>query len=98
MGGFFNMWKTIQCAVQGRGHTEENIPCQDKTYCYKEGKLIVTALADGAGSAKFSHFGAENITKYICTDMATNFDLYFDTEDGVIVKSEINNKIKLQLS
>lgn len=91
------MWKVVQCSVQGKGHIKDFIPCQDKTYYYKKDNITVTALADGAGSAKLSHFGAEHITQFICNDLAENFDLYFSNEDGVFVKNELNNKIKYQL-
>lgn len=91
------MWKVVQCAVQGKGHIKDYIPCQDKTYYYTKDDITVTALADGAGSAKLSHFGAEHITRFICGDLAKNFDLYFSNEDGVFVKNELNDKIKHQI-
>ena len=52
------MWKVVQCAVQGRGHIKGNIPCQDKIHYYTDENTTITALADGAGSAKLSHIGA----------------------------------------
>ena len=60
------MWNGIQCYIQGRSHVQTNTPCQDKTYFYNNNDSYIIALADGAGSAKFSHFGAEIITKEIC--------------------------------
>ena len=45
------MWKTLQCAVQGRSHIKTEIPCQDKTFTSIENGVSVIALADGAGSA-----------------------------------------------
>ena len=59
------MWKKVHCAVQGRGHTKNQVPCQDKTFCYQENGVLVAALADGAGSAKLSHYGAACVTEYI---------------------------------
>lgn len=92
------MWKVIQCAVQGRGHIEEKIPCQDKTYCCEKDGLTVIALADGAGSAKYSHLGAEHIVQYICVDFAKNFDLYFSNDNGASVKKAFNDSIKNQIN
>lgn len=92
------MWKIVQCAVQGRGHIKEYIPCQDKTYYYTKDDVTVMALADGAGSAKLSHFGAEHITQFICADLVENFDLYFSNDNGVAVKKELDNKIKHQIA
>lgn len=91
------MWKVIQCAVQGKGHIKDFIPCQDKTYYYINDNITTMALADGAGSAKLSHIGAEYITQFICKDLAENFDLYFANEDGVFIKNELNNKLKRQI-
>ena len=60
------MWNVIQCAAQGRSHIKSDIPCQDKTYSAFDNDTQVIALADGAGSAKLSHYGAETVTKFIC--------------------------------
>ncbi|WP_407457719.1 PP2C family serine/threonine-protein phosphatase [Fibrobacter sp.] len=82
------MWCTLECAVQGKGHLKTGIPCQDKTYSIVKGSCTVCALADGAGSAYLSHFGAETVTKTICDYMADNFDAIIN-EDGVSVKQNI---------
>lgn len=83
------MWNITQCAVQGRGHIKENIPCQDKTYFIKSGNVEVISLADGAGSAKLSHYGAETVTKYICSEFVENFDNYYEERSGAKVKEII---------
>lgn len=82
------MWYTQQCAVQGKGHQKTGTPCQDKTYSIVKGSCTVCALADGAGSAFLSHFGAETVAKTICDYMADNFDAIIN-EDGVVVKQNI---------
>ncbi|OWV13938.1 PP2C family serine/threonine-protein phosphatase [Fibrobacter sp. UWB5] len=82
------MWYTQQCAVQGKGHLKTDTPCQDKTYSIVKGSCTVCALADGAGSAFLSHFGAETVAKTICDYMADNFDAIIN-EDGVVVKQNI---------
>ena len=91
------MWKMVQCAVQGRSHIKTNIPCQDKTFTLVKNGVNVIALADGAGSANLSHFGAERITHFICDDFSENFDSYFATEDGASVKKELVSKIVVEL-
>lgn len=83
------MWKTMMCAVQGRGHEREGIPCQDKTCAYEESGVHVAALADGAGSAKLSQEGAAAVTADICRDIAEHFDDYFAQDDGVAVKKQL---------
>lgn len=52
-------WKAIARYVTGTSHQEQKIPCQDcgNYRIFKD--VIVGAVADGAGSAKYSHFGSE---------------------------------------
>lgn len=83
------MWNSVQCAVQGRGHIKTDTPCQDKTYHICENGVHVIALADGAGSAKMSHYGAELVTKQICELLANKFDVYYDEPDGVAIKKVV---------
>lgn len=83
------MWNVIQCAVQGRSHIKSDIPCQDKTYSAVDNDTQVIALADGAGSAKLSHYGAETVTKFICSELTEKFDAYFTDNDGVAVKQQL---------
>lgn len=83
------MWKVIQCAVQGRSHIKSDIPCQDKTYSAIDNGTHVIALADGAGSARLSHYGAETVTKFICSELTEKFDAYFADNDGAAVKQQL---------
>lgn len=83
------MWNIIQCAVQGRSHIKANIPCQDKTYSVVINNTQVIALADGAGSAKLSHYGAETVTKYICHELIKKFDSYYNDSNGAAVKQQL---------
>ena len=83
------MWNTIQCAVQGRSHIKLNMPCQDRTYSAVANDIQVIALADGAGSAKMSHYGAETVTTFVCSELTKKFDVYFDNNDGVAVKQRL---------
>lgn len=79
----------IQCATQGRGHKRTNTPCQDKTYCLNCDGVYVIALADGAGSAQFSHFGAECASKHISNLLCSKFEAFFSSDNGMEVKNEI---------
>ena len=83
------MWNVIQCAAQGRSHIKSDIPCQDKTYSAFDNDTQVIALADGAGSAKLSHYGAETVTKFICLELTEKFDTYFSDNDGASVKQQL---------
>lgn len=92
------MWKIMKCAVQGIGHIDKDIPCQDKVYDLTENGVTTIALADGCGSAKLSHYGAERVTKYICEDFCKNFDSIFNDDDGISVKKTVMNDIIDQLN
>lgn len=83
------MWNSVQCAVQGRGHFKTDMPCQDKTNYLCKNETSVIALADGAGSATMSHFGAEYVTKKICELLTQQFDVYYNENDGVAIKRVI---------
>lgn len=72
------IFNVIECATQGRSHIKTNTPCQDKTSSLHHNDISVIALADGAGSAKFSHFGAEIATKRICKIFVEKFDIILD--------------------
>lgn len=91
------MWNLVQCAVKGLSHIKTGVPCQDKTYAYQGNGVTVVALADGAGSAKMSHYGAEHITQYMCLDLAQNFQNYFQNPDGIAVKVKLMEQIRNQL-
>ena len=91
------MWNSIRCEVQGRGHIKNSIPCQDKTYSICINGVQTVALADGAGSAKLSHFGAENVVKNICYELSNKFEDYFLEEDGIVVKENLLKNIKTNL-
>lgn len=69
-----SQWKLSSAEVQGSGHKKKNTPCQDKTYCVQRDKVKVVALADGAGSAALSHFGAESVTKVVAEYVVDTFE------------------------
>lgn len=53
-------WKTAAASTIGMSHIEAGLPCQDfSAYKHISDNIIVGALADGCGSAKLSHHGAE---------------------------------------
>lgn len=88
------MWHFLQCAVQGRGHRQSNLPCQDKTNCLYANGVYVAALADGAGSSRFSQEGAQAVCAHVCHDMTENFAAYFSQKDGALVKQKLLNDIQ----
>jgi serine/threonine protein phosphatase PrpC len=55
-----NIWKVGGVSITGFSHYEESIPCQDAhAFKIKDQSRIIAAVADGAGSARLSHIGAQ---------------------------------------
>lgn len=53
-------WKIGGVSVAGFSHIAENIPCQDAlAFKIKDNGELIAAIADGAGSARLSHLGAQ---------------------------------------
>lgn len=91
------MWSVSDCAVQGRGHKSKQIPCQDKTKVgYKNGTYIIS-LADGAGSAKLSQYGAACVVGSITELLTERFEALYAEEDGRVVKMTILEHIRTAL-
>lgn len=87
------MWKTFESSAQGRSHIKENTPCQDKTYALTVGDVTTIALADGAGSAKLSHYGAECAVRTIAKELCNKFDSYWDEKDASVAKFRFYQEI-----
>lgn len=91
------MWKSVCCEVQGLGHQKSSTPCQDKTFSLTQNGIHIIALADGAGSAKLSHFGAECVVRSASALLARRFQDYLACEDGRQVKQEIVTQLRQDL-
>lgn len=86
-----NDYIALSHAVQGRGHEKNNIPCQDATHTLQNDTAHIITLADGAGSARFSHFGAEATVKKMADFLSKNFDRFYNVkkEEFTSIKKEI---------
>lgn len=91
------MWYSVDCAVQGLGHEKTDTPCQDKTCAVTADDVSVIALADGAGSASMSHFGAETVVKKVAEILTGQFDAYFAEEDGAAAKTNLHKELFSEL-
>ena len=62
-------WKATYYYAKGTWHKKHNIPCQDYANYHCFDKVILGAVADGAGSAKYADIGAklavDNILEYL---------------------------------
>lgn len=83
------MWNLLDSTRQGRSHVKQGTPCQDKTYCQSYDDAYVITLADGAGSARLSHYGAECVTKCIADELGLHFESYWDETEARIAKERL---------
>jgi len=75
--------------LQGRAHIRENLPCQDKTVTMEWNGTRCIALADGAGSAKLSHFGAQAAVDAVAALLCQNFIEFYMSSSPEKVKRNI---------
>lgn len=87
------MWIVYRKEKVGKSHIKTSTPCQDKTFYLDKNDIKSLVLCDGAGSAKFSHFGADIVTKSLATFLCDNFDNCYDNNDALQIKREIINFI-----
>jgi serine/threonine protein phosphatase PrpC len=71
-------WRMAAGRQQGRSHLDASVPCQDQVaiLTFSDGTLV-GALADGAGSAKYSHYGAELLVAHASQLVAAQFEQLF---------------------
>lgn len=92
------MWKSVCCAVQGAGHKRNGTPCQDKALAVEGNGISVIALADGAGSAALSHYGAQRVVRDVAEYMEEHFQRFLLCEDGRQVKKELVEMLRRGLA
>jgi serine/threonine protein phosphatase PrpC len=52
-------WRTAHASVRGTSHIAEMTLCQDFHLLDEAGEYLIIAVADGAGSARLAHLGAQ---------------------------------------
>ena len=83
------MWHVSSAAVQGLAHIDEDTPCQDKTYSLVRNGVTAIALADGAGSARLSHLGAEIASRSVCELLCSDFSAILNSTDPYALRQSI---------
>lgn len=81
------MWHTVNYEARGRSHQRTNTPCQDKTLAKYINGIYLLGLADGAGSAKYSHYGAEITLKASSEYLSNNFSLLINSSGDEVRKN-----------
>lgn len=83
-------WRFASARHQGRSHADASVPCQDYVAVLAEPDgTVVGALADGAGSAKLSHYGAEILANLASRLVAQQFDQLFRATNNLGTLREI---------
>lgn len=75
-------WKIVSCSVTGISHKRRSIPCQDFAgyYHLPEHNAVIGAVADGAGSAKYSHKGSRIAVKEAIAHTKENLKFLLNRE------------------
>ncbi|PIG94361.1 PP2C family serine/threonine-protein phosphatase [Gloeocapsopsis sp. IPPAS B-1203] len=68
-------WKAISRSAIGTSHLKQHLPCQDYGSYQIFNKVIVGAVADGAGSAKYADIGAKLAVETVIEHFA-KFEAY----------------------
>jgi serine/threonine protein phosphatase PrpC len=63
-------WKAIECHAIGVSHEKQGMPCQDYGDYRILDNVIVGAVADGAGSAKYSDVGAKLVVESVVNHLS----------------------------
>lgn len=71
-------WKIIAASVAGTAHVRRDTACQD-AFAYRVfdttyGEVLIVAVADGAGSAKFAELGARNVCDFFVSGVSALFE------------------------
>lgn len=89
--------RTFQLAMRGTGHQKNGLPCQDKTIALCENGTTCIALADGAGSAPLSHFGAEATVHIVARELCHSFEEFYKAKDSRIVRLRLIDAVQEKL-
>lgn len=91
------MFKEFHHQVRGRGHVMDGVVCQDRTRFASVGGVQVMCLADGAGSASHSEYGAQALVDAGVKLLAGSFEEFASRDDGAQIKVEIIKRLSERL-
>lgn len=87
------MFKEFHYQVRGHGHVRDGTPVQDRTMYLSRGGAQVLCLADGAGSASHSGFGAQVVVHEGCQIFIEKMADFTNDTDGAQVKAAIVSRL-----
>lgn len=87
------MLREFHYQARGHGHLRDGTPVQDRTKYLSRGGVQALCLADGAGSAARSEFGAQTVVAEGCGLLVERFDEFAASNDGARVKVELIGRL-----
>ena len=93
-------WHAAWARCQGRSHLDAGVPCQDQVNFVRfPNGTAIGALADGAGSARLSHYGAEILVEAASEIVAHEFDRIFKATNNLgTIRLEVVGQLQSVLS
>ena len=91
------MWHTEEASVIGRGHLSRSLPCQDRTFSLRENGVTALALADGAGSVRFSQEGADLAVRTVCQTLCDQFDFLIGRASPLMARQALLKPVLEQI-
>ncbi|MDP9694459.1 UNVERIFIED_ORG: hypothetical protein J2X79_002018 [Arthrobacter globiformis] len=87
------MFNEFHHQVRGRGHEIDGTRGQDRTQYLSRGGVEAICLADGAGSASHSEFGAQAVADEGCAALVEQFEQLVASVDGGQIKIELLERL-----
>lgn len=81
-------WRVFSASEIGKSHIDASIPCQDALSFSTKDDVLIAVVCDGAGSAKFSHFGAERCANTVASLLIKRIT---DSENASVLDSVIGS-------
>ena len=92
------MFKEFHYQARGHRHLRDGTPVQDRTNYLSRGGVQVLCLADGAGSATHSQFGAQAVVDEGCVVLVEQFAEYAASNDGIQVKVDLLGRLAVKVA
>ncbi|QNE14846.1 PP2C family serine/threonine-protein phosphatase [Pseudarthrobacter sp. NBSH8] len=92
------MFKEFHYQARGHRHLRDGTPVQDRTNYLSRGGVQVLCLADGAGSATHSQFGAQAVVDEGCVVLVEQFAEYAASNDGIQVKVDLLGRLAAKVA
>jgi hypothetical protein len=93
------MWKFTNTSVRGSAHFQNSLPCQDWSASRLVGpkkNVVVSALSDGAGSARFAEEAAQLVSEGAINYFVRELDRHPDPVSVITAYDRCDGKLMIQ--